>query len=657
LASSDSQQIATERISRHSEQGPEEIGPRRSSGLSRRTCSASPSTSFFPNASRNSRDLTSLAARVHSPTPKRRSIKEGKRAQGDETKGINSKSSPDADEAIDDNWQLPSLKFRPLSFLHDSQGAPERSRSSGPVVRSDPPTIISPTPGRPMSSQSRRRFSKILGMEDHGCSQAQGSANFSRSYNSLNAGKLKRVLESSESIYSANYSIPRFSPRNSTVAESTRDDESNFGSTDQEQGSGCEKSTVESLLEKHIECLGLQPEVTSKQGEDLKSSGEDSTAGDESTVRLRAGGAISSQCGDATSKVQVEQPAATRASPSSASYWSGDSEDLYNWNDDASTKERSRHRAVARQISERRRTRMRLKLKRSSQSQSKLCATDLSSAHGSFHTARAPSQDRISVVEPSLVQNATKLGSQEEVSIGNGSNHVGSITHKEQTPKVGQPVTSPDILNRRSSVVAVATQRVKHSVDMARKMSVRTMRSHHSNASVVQPINSTRLSSLAPHLSTPDLGPPLTPMSLNMNFAFPPVTATAAPGLRTTQSFFSDDSSAVRNPRGSFRKRFNLPSLRSVLPSSPRAQSIANAAGKNSESAQSKLHHSCQMQALKQDGEVEEESDLYGTVGMSEFAYCRRRVLERVKGWWRKNRQRKLCLTRRKGERYQAQGP
>jgi hypothetical protein len=661
------------------------------------------------------------------------------------------KSSLRMDEPIATDWELPSLHFRPLSFMNYSQGVAERSRSSGPRTRLNAPTILSPTPERPMSSQSRRRFSKILEVDDSGHSPVHGPRSLSRSHTSPTAGKLKRVLEASEKGYPAKYSIPAFSPRNSIIAESTRDNESNVGSTDHEHESGCEKSTVESLLDKHIECLGLQPETVSAPVEEQEVFGDDgtqastvSTSREESTVRIALEPApesrpraqtinpahVSTTAGpeqqimmprrlfspgrprgptlaagqsspcvsdpsvpkpfgrpsigwntltsasnlssndptlsqriidsaqpnehDGSPKAEAKPLSMTRLSPSTSSCWSGGSEDLYNWDDDVLTNQRSRQRLLERQISQRRRTRMRLKLKRSSHSRPRICASELSSAHESFHTARAPSQDRVSVLGPLSKPDATTSGSHD--GMHNESRPVNTTQATSPQPAWirSPPATSPDIPNRRSSVVAIATQKMKNSVDMARKMSVRTMRSHRSNASIVEPLNSTRLSAVAPHLGAPDLGPPLTSTSLNMNFAFPPAAVAAPAGLRATQSFFSDDSSAVQNPRASLRERFNLPSLRSVLPSSPRVHSMANAPGRHREAAHSRLHQSCQMQGLTQEGE---ESDLYGTVGMSEFAYCRRRMLERVKGWWKRTSiQRKLGLKRRMSERYSSQG-
>ena len=585
-------------------------------------------------------------------------------------------------------------------------------------------------------------------MDHNACLPVHGPEDLSRPYNSLNAGKLKRVLETPETSYPSRYSIPAFSPRTSMIEESIRDNESNVGSTDHEQESGYEKSTVESLLDKHIECLGLQPENIQKPLEDPKSLKDDateasasSTSKDENTVRITLDSAhecwfraqttsspnatatanseqrsliptkvfspdaskilraTAAQSGPCVSKVllhdssgmpsvgwttlastsnlslddlplsqcairssqpdrenlpteaEVKQLSTSQMSPSTSSCWSGDSADLYNWNDDVPTKQRPRQRGLNRQISQHRRMRMRLKLKRNSQSRSRICASERSSARESFNIVRAPSQDRVNIPEPLAEQKVDVLESHDTFNVKNCSEHIAGTALPQQASSMHPLGTSPDIPTRRSSIVASAAQRVKRGVDVARKMSVKTVRSHCSNASIVEPLNSTRLSAVAPHLDAPDLGPLLTPgsMSLNMNFAFPPAAITAPAGLRATQSFFSDDSSAIQNHRGSLRRRFNLPSLRSVLPSSPRAHSMVSVPGRNNQYAQSRLHQSCHLQGLKQE---DDGCDLYGTAGMSDFAYCRRKILERVKDWWKRQcMQRKLGLKRGKGDR------
>jgi hypothetical protein len=48
----------------------------------------------------------------------------------------------------------------------------------------------------------------------------------------------------------------------------------------------------------------------------------------------------------------------------------------------------------------------------------------------------------------------------------------------------------------------------------------------------------------------------------------------------------------------------------------------------------------------------EEERELYGTVGMTDFAYCKRKMIERLKDWWeRHSMQRKLGLKRKKSSK------
>jgi hypothetical protein len=48
----------------------------------------------------------------------------------------------------------------------------------------------------------------------------------------------------------------------------------------------------------------------------------------------------------------------------------------------------------------------------------------------------------------------------------------------------------------------------------------------------------------------------------------------------------------------------------------------------------------------------EEERELYGTVGMTDFAYCKRKMIERLKDWWKRHSmQRKLGLRRKKSSK------
>ena len=154
--------------------GEEGKDPCRASVASRRSCTSSPSISFFPNASRSPRDLTSLAARVHSPehagaAPKRcDEDEEPQRCK----KLIQVDGSTCPRKHAMPTWHLPSLNFRPLSLVSYAGTTPDRPKSSGGAPSNGPPEILSPTPERPMSSQSRRRFGKILGIDE---SHAAGS--------------------------------------------------------------------------------------------------------------------------------------------------------------------------------------------------------------------------------------------------------------------------------------------------------------------------------------------------------------------------------------------------------------------------------------------------------------------------------------------------
>jgi hypothetical protein len=48
----------------------------------------------------------------------------------------------------------------------------------------------------------------------------------------------------------------------------------------------------------------------------------------------------------------------------------------------------------------------------------------------------------------------------------------------------------------------------------------------------------------------------------------------------------------------------------------------------------------------------EEERELYGTVGMTDFAYSKRKMIERLKDWWKRhNMRRKLSLKRKKSRK------
>jgi hypothetical protein len=743
---------------------PDEGDPRRSSATSRRTCSSSPSSSFFPNASRSARDLTSLAARVHSPgqsdNPQHILGLDLVLSGSDRNKRNVESNGPD--------WQLPSLNFRPLSFAAYAQSSPDRPKSAEGVKSVSTTEIISPTPERPVSSQSRRRFSKILGIEDNHHSIA---STISRPYNSMNFARLKRVAELPESTYPARFSIPPYSPRRSTIAEGTNEDDADgdglgLQDTNSSQATSNAESTVESLLDKHIQCLGLQPDVSEvdpgpANGQKNK-SGSLTASGTESTVKVSdhdkqhwyekprprtvssaypstlasperellvpkklfsnklylTALSASSQLTSArslpcmssaasldrtanrpstgwhtlasttqllspttlsgfeanssknlqdqspdTRKYKIRRRSRGPLSPSASSCRPQELDDIYDWDDDASLqKKKWRNECLARQASERRKVRVRLKLKRSSMGQSKLGDSENSNTKASSYTAPA----NIDVVEPVFEDDfrdvkqpvelpAYEAGAQALKGSDQGSDCELAAVHGQRTSG------SPEIPYRWSSIVAIAPEVVGPSTDICRLTSIRTACSHRSHGSLAEPNNSTRLSAQiprlsiqAPRLASPDLAPSLSSLNLDMSVRYPDMIASPRPVLRETRSFFSDDSSAIHKQRGSLRNRFNLHSLRSVLPSSPRRTMISDGVDTTPRSNVTEAH---QPRQIRGNSGEEEERDLYGTVGMTDFAYRKRKIIERLKDWWKRHSmQRKLGLKRKKSSKNIANG-
>ena len=187
---------------------------------------------------------------------------------------------------------------------------------------------------------------------------------------------------------------------------------------------------------------------------------------------------------------------------------------------------------------------------------------------------------------------------------------------------------------------------------MTRRVSAMTVKSNDSTTNIVDPITSTRLSSQIPQsescarLAPYDFGTlGNADLTLSIPGAEPP--SPIRPGLSETQSFFSDDSSAQRPYRASFRTRFHLHSLRNTM--GPPSRGVNVATQTSGGSVGNKLHHSCQILARKSS---EHQLASEETVAMSDFAYRKRKVVERVKEWWKRQcLQRKLSVMKMKGEK------
>jgi hypothetical protein len=654
------------------------------------------------------------------------------------------------------DWQLPSLNFRPLSFAY-AQSTPDRPKSEEGIKTVSTAIIVSPTPERPVSSQSRHRFSKILGIEDDHHSI---SSIISRPYRTMNFTKLKRVAELPESNYSACFSIPAYSPRRSMIAKGTDEHDADgeaLRDANSSQATSNAKSTVESLLDNHIQCLGLQPnisEVDSRSTNGQRSEAGSLTAsGTESTVKVSdrdtrrwdekrrprtASSAYPSTFASPERELLIPKklfsnklyPTALPTSPplmsarslpcmseivspkrstnrasfgwhslasttqqlplpktlpsvestssmntkeqsldarkykimrrSRAALWQSASScrthdfgHVYDLHDDAAMqKNQLRTENLARQASERRKIRVRRKLRRSSISQSRLGNAEILNAQAGFYTTSA----NVDNVEPAPVEKsrdmtqppeppASYAGPKAPTSPDQGSDRGTAIVNSQRA------ATPPNIPHRWSSIVAIAPEVALPTVDVRR-----TACSQRSHASLAEPINSTRLnvqiprlSTQAPRLARPDLAPSLSSLNLDMSVRYPDMIASPRPVLRETRSFFSDDSSAIHKQRGSLRNRFHLHSLRNVLPSSPRRTMISNGADTT---PRSNVAESSQPRQNRGDRGEEEERELYGTVGMTDFAYCKRKMIERLKDWWKRHSmQRKLGLRRKKSSK------
>lgn len=663
------------------------------------------------------------------------------------------------------DWQLPSLNFRPLSFATYAQSNPDRPKSAEGVRTVRTTEIISPTPERPVSSQSRRRFSKILGIVDDHHSMV---STISRPYNSMNFARLKRVAEVPESAYPARFSIPPYSPRRSTIAEGMNEDDADgdgLQDTASSQATSNANSTVELLLDRHILCLGLLPDVstvdsgsaqghknegvpltTSRSESTIKVSGHEkqdrdgqarpktassaypstmasperefliprklfssgfyptavssrgwltgarslpcmseAASSDQPADRLSLGWhslastaqllSPTTRCmleGHASEnpheqspgagKYQIRRRSRVALSPSTSSRWSKEMDNTYDLDDaPALQRQKRRNEYLVRHTSERRKVRARLKLKKSLISQNRVGNSESPNTHTSLDTAQ-PSIDT-GIVDEKRVRNMVQ-----DVTLPADATEAQAWTRKDQESDCetaminGQQVaSSPGIPHRQSSAAAGAVDVLQPSTDIPRLTSTRTACSHRSNASLAEPINSTRPSVQMPRPSTQtsglaplDIPPSLSSLNLDMSVRYPDIVATPRPVLRETRSFFSDDSSAIHKHRGSLRNRFHLHSLRSVLPSSPRRTMVNDGADMTPPSNVTEEHHSRQTRGTRSE---EEERDLYGTIGMTDFAYRKKKIIERLKDWWKRHSmQRKLGLKRKKSTKNIASG-
>jgi len=708
---------------------------RRMSVGSRRTCGSSPSSIFFPNASRSSRDLTSLAARVHSPTVGKRmsscNILDLIPHKAEHRNSIERASKEDV-------WKLPTVPFRPLARSSSGSEPAKRPDTSSATPSTSCFEILSSMPERPLSSQSRKRFNKILGIKDE--KKNNNTKQWSRSDHSLISNQLKKVDEVPDADRSVKSSIPLCSSLR-TQEKQALDIDTLPEASDVTRCSymtSPDKSTIESLLDKHIESLGLQP-YHNDDGEGI--DGEESIRSQHSTKNIirishlplpEAGWnarrpVTSSSCnrsslasaerrrlvpkrlfgsmdfrmvrsplvGASTSTTKplsethsdhrsssgwqtlpsssqlVSCPSAGKpsllsgeladidsdqritkfklrrrsdmsSSPSlSSGHWSNITEGVRWTRETPLSPRRSRSETLARQASQsRRRTKIRSKRRRNST----ILAELLDGAQRPDGTADAGQRKASPAhnVEEGR-RTASPIVDHAQLS-GDSSMAVRDWAMVTKDSSLPQPASFG-----WSSILATVPEPVEKKVESLPKGSVRKADNHRSNTTSAEPLNNTRLDTrvprlgdIIPQLVPPDLEHPLTVLDHDLNVPDDERMLTAKPVLSGMKGLFLDDSSAQLE-RPSVRKRFHFHSLPSALRGSPVDTIVATNAAQ-SDSAHVNLSHSCRMDGRS----PAEEYVPNNTVAMSDFAYRKRKVLERFKEWWKRQCVQKTFASKRK---------
>ena len=720
--------------------------PRRSWGSAR-------ASGFFTNATRSPRDLTTLAARVHSPAfdekPSISGLLEDSRSHEDD-KG---KALSEV-EQVRAQWQLPSFSFRPVSFGSNIPELKERPKTSGDARSTHALEILSPMPERPMSSQSRTRFSRILEMSDNYFTDQRETPYHPHTSSRLDVvaehpdlQALERSLSPPPHLLATTDAAGQESHSQKRVAEQA----SPSANGDASQVTPQERSTIDSLLDRHIECLGLnetedESETSSFQGGVASvSSAVEPESSEESTIkassvmaaiqqapspcnfrpttssstiqhtslasserrrliprrlfasldaRLPPGAILSLHDGstfDLTSGSPGFQPRSSgwQTLPSTsglitsestkslnkASLTSGDLADIDS--DPPQTRfkirrvselslspetdssicssttsrvhRRSKSDILARQVShQRRRARILVKAKRKSQSLGQLANIDRDQQE--WEDA-GQSEDWTTEDSPEKVKVTSPVAGHAELSADSVAVQPPTLTSEASIP------AQASIPRRWTSMLTAMPQPVKKSIENVRKASVRTVHSHGSNTSVTEPMNSTRYSpqipriGSVPQLAPPEFGPPLTSSDLNLSLRYPGSPKVYRPPLRQAQSSFPDDSSSAlaQKKPATPKKRFDLHSFRSGF---TKSTSLMGTRHNSTQRGASTLKAS-PLSQMKNRRSFETPHEMLGdTVPMSDFAYRKRKVLGRLKEWWKKQcMQKTLALVRKKSGR------
>lgn len=664
------------------------------------------------------------------------------------------RSEKPSDEDRLSEWTLPSLSFRPFSLSSYQAKLGDRPKTSGDVPAGESGEILSPMPERPMSSQSRKRFSRILEIEDD-----YSSNEAKMTHQSLPGQTFRRLTVVEEQ--SDRHPLERQDPDTDSEREpeqrpSGQDVHCEIEAVGQSSSIAAnetgkitihDKSTVESLLDRHIECLGLHEGDGPLEFDDLPGHTDMAVleCSTESTIRLTStipaaisqtrlrpstssshqhtslasserrrlmprrlfasmdarlppgavisnlsssvsqissttsrnhlrssgwqtlqssieptvdelaknGSLTSGDLGDVDSdpplkRFKVKRRSELIMSPSLPSELSRVTEVDSELGEKDVSHRRSKSDILARQASHQRR-RIRILLK----TQRKLVTTDqpVQGGDGPHISEDIPE-------ETGVDESWTTEESHGEACI---TSPVIGYAELSADSYIAQPATdttlprvllSSSIPRRWASVIAAMPEPVKKGIELVRKASARTVRSHRSNTSIIEPMNSTRQSAQlhhigsVPRLAPPEFGPPLTSSDLHLSLRFPGPPVPTRPPLREAQSFFSDDSSAQQQ-RGAAKKRFDLHSLRGGVTRSSGMLGLRHQQQLHRNEEGLKPSQSWQMKGQK--SFEYPQSSVGDTIAMSDFQYRKRKMLERLKDWWKRQcMQRTLALVKKR---------
>lgn len=575
-----------------------------------------------------------------------------------------------------------------------SQAVGSRHRSSNEVNKADRLGIHCPTPERPISSQSSQMlFDKILGHKGYeaGPRPDQATQDLAKMRDNGSPAKKPVIASVPEGYVELEATNTR---QNRMIPHASREYAS--------RSSDHEKSTIESLLDKHIECLGLEvdkresvetlfleapcsrkstlsldrgvrPTRISDRLDNIRRKGHVRSATEKfesytnmtpeqnALVPLRLfhgtkkvlsvnqqSDTNASQENETTEEMHRERPSrswmtlpSTSALPSEDLSSSGKQKSESNKSHEeataaAATKDLESEidlRAVADHFESFRKKPVETK----DPSVKHLQEQDRVHKHESSDETKVPLRLKIkalslpvSCLKPNLTdRNVLSLeGHAPQMPASTPTRDEETAASLQSTSTADSPVELPATVTRESVRLSLSSRRPhskpKSSLDTNRKPSVKTPKSHKSSTSHAYPVPYIHPDSKYPRLAAPDLGPPLTSMSFDLSLHLDPDAS-----LREQKSSFSEESQE-KGLKNSLRKR--LHDIGNRLNVSPKASTDPLLHDEQDKNTATNAHRT------RKHGRYNSTQQNGLTVGMSDFAYRKRKLLERLKTWWKRQK-------------------